>query len=86
MTVLRIMDRLARRGIIWNDLQRDRRAHFWVKLLTRHSDPVVRHDGPVSILAGFTKLEVLDFRRRLELDHTRYRRHFGHRFTLAGER
>lgn len=86
LTVLRLMDRLATRGLIWNDLIRNRRAYLWCKLLTLFGDDIVRHDGPVSVLAGFKRHEVLDFRERLTLEHTRYFKHAFHRFTLAGER
>ncbi|MEX0775183.1 MAG: methyltransferase domain-containing protein [Phycisphaeraceae bacterium] len=86
LTALRIMDRLARRGIIWNDLLRHHRAYWWIKLLTLRSSPMIRHDARVSVLAGFRRAEVLDFRDRLDLHHTSFHRHFAHRFTLAGQR
>lgn len=86
MTMLKIMDDLSTCGLIWNDLLRNRRAFRWCKLLTRRSHPIVRHDGPVSVLAGFTKHEVLAFRDRLELRHLTYHRNRFHRFTLAGQR
>lgn len=86
LTVLAAMDRIAERGLIWNDLIRNRRAYTWCKLLTLFGDDIVKHDGPVSVLAGFSKREVLDIRDRLDLGYTAYHRHAFHRFTLAGER
>ena len=86
LTVLRMMDRLATRGIVWNDLTRNRRAYWMTSFATIFADPIVKHDARVSILAGFTGREVLDMRDRLSLDYTQYRRHFYHRFTLAGEK
>jgi SAM-dependent methyltransferase len=86
LTVLKIMDDLALRGIIWNDLLRHRRALSWTWLLTRGQSPIVRHDATASVRAGFVKAEVLDLRRRLGLEHLQYHQHFGHRFTLAGQR
>ena len=86
MTVLRHMDRIAKRGIIWNDLRRSWLGYWNTKLVTLPMNDIVRFDGPVSVLAGFKKKEVLDFRQRLSLEHTRYYRHLWHRFTLAGEK
>lgn len=87
LTVLRIMERLCRRGLIWNDLVRSRLAHLAIRLLTLRQPEMVRHDARVSVEAGFTKREVLDIARRLDLDWCRYRASFvAQRFTLAGEK
>lgn len=86
LTVLRIMDRLARAGIVWNDLVRSRIVSGALHLLLIGQPPVVRHDAHVSIRAGFTRREVLDFARRVGIDYARYRRWMWYRFTLAGER
>jgi ubiquinone/menaquinone biosynthesis C-methylase UbiE len=80
------MGRVARRGIIAADLLRHRRAYAWVTLLTMFANPMVRHDGRVSVAQAFTKPEVLAMRERAGLGFARYYRHFGHRFVLAGER
>ncbi len=84
--MLRTMDRLAARGVVWNDLTRAGRAYWWCRLLTLPSSAIVKHDGPVSVLAGFRRREVLAVANRLGLHHLRFRRHFAHRFTLAGQR
>lgn len=87
LTVLRIMDRLARRGIVLNDLHRSRLAAIGIDLLTLPAPKMVRHDARVSVRAGFTRAEVLDMARRLELDYCRYQLRFlDQRFTLAGEK
>ncbi len=87
LTVLRIMDRLARRGLVLNDLNRSPVAAAGIYLLTLAAPPMVRHDARVSVRAGFSKAEVLDMARRLELDYCRYHlRVLGQRFTLAGEK
>lgn len=83
---LREFDRIARRGIIVNDLLRRRRALVWIKLLTLFANRYVRVDGPLSVRRGFTVPEVEALARRAGLDWLRVRVHFGHRFTLAGER
>lgn len=87
LTVLRIMDRLARRGIIWNDLVRSTAARAVIHLLTIGRDEIVRHDARVSVEAGFTRREVLDYARRVDLGYCTYEWSLlTHRFTLAGER
>jgi len=88
MTVLRIMDRLARRGggVIWNDLLRNAIGKTAVRLLTVRSSPMVRHDAVVSVAAGFTKRETIDLARRAGLTGIRLRTHLCHRFTLTSEK
>lgn len=86
LTVLAAMDRIAVRGLIWNDLLRNRRAYLWCKALAMFSTDIVKHDGPVSVLAGFSKREVVDIAERMGLGYAKYHKHPFHRFTLAGER
>lgn len=87
LTVLRIMDRLARSGIVWNDLMRSRAGVFFTRVITARAPETVRHDARVSVEAGFTRREVLDFAQRLDLNYCDYRaRILAHRFTLAGEK
>jgi ubiquinone/menaquinone biosynthesis C-methylase UbiE len=83
---LREFDRIARRGIIVNDLLRRRRALFWIKLFTVFANRYVKADGPASVRRAFTVEEVETLARKAGLDWLRVRVHFGHRFTLAGER
>ena len=85
-TMLRMMDRLARAGIIWNDLIRSRIALVGIHLLTLGQPEIVKHDARVSVRAGFTRREVKEIRKRLGLEYCRYRANFlTQRFTLAGE-
>jgi SAM-dependent methyltransferase len=79
-------DRVARRGIVINDLLRKRWAVFWIKLLTLWANPYVKADGPQSVRRGFTAEEAEALARRAGLGWLRVTRHFGFRFTLAGER
>jgi len=83
MTVLRIMDRLTARGLIWNDLVRGPVEAIAIRLLTLGSCAMVRHDGAVSVAAGFTRPEVRDIARRVGLANVEYRRHLFGRFTLV---
>ena len=83
MTVLRIMDRLSSRGIIWNDLVRGTVQRVAVRLLTLAAGPMVRHDAIVSVNAGFTKREAIDLAGRVGLPRIAYRRHLFGRFPLV---
>ena len=87
LTVLRIMERLARRGIIWSDLWRSPFTALGVRLVSMRAPDIVKHDGRVSVQAGFTLKEVRDIRQRLSLSWCALRCHptVG-RFTLAGQR
>jgi ubiquinone/menaquinone biosynthesis C-methylase UbiE len=80
------MDRAARRGVIVGDLLRSRRAYAWITLFTLFADRIARHDGRVSVAQAFNRSEAMALRDRSELRYLHYYRHFGHRFTLAGER
>jgi ubiquinone/menaquinone biosynthesis C-methylase UbiE len=84
--VLGEFDRVARRGIIVNDLLRRRRALFWIRLLTLFANPYVKSDGPLSVKRAFTASEIQSLAERAGMGWLRVRLHFGHRFTLAGER
>jgi len=87
LTALRMMDRVARAGIVWNDLVRAPIAALSVRLLTLGQPAIVRHDALVSVRAGFTPAEVREIARRLDLVHCRVRASlWTQRFTLAGER
>lgn len=85
-TVLRIMDRLAVAGIVWNDLLRSRVSLVFLNALLVGQSRMVSHDARTSIRAGFTRAEVVDAAERLDLAYTRYYGHLFHRFTLAGEK
>jgi ubiquinone/menaquinone biosynthesis C-methylase UbiE len=84
--LLKVMDRLSRRGILAADLLRHRRAYLWIRLLTLLSTPMVRHDAAASVAQALTKSEVLSIRERAGVGYARYARHFAHRFVLAGQK
>jgi hypothetical protein len=86
VAVLREFDRVARRGIIVNDLIRNRRALVWIKLFTLWANRYVKADGPQSVRKAFTLPEIEALALRAGLPWLKTRTHFGHRFTLAGER
>ncbi|MCI0365924.1 MAG: methyltransferase domain-containing protein [Phycisphaerales bacterium] len=86
ITVLRIMDRLATRGLIWNDLVRGWVGKIGSRLLTMRLPRMVRHDAIVSVNAGFTRREAIDLALRAGLSRVRFRRHLFYRFTLASDK
>ncbi len=86
MTVLRIMDRLTTRGLIWNDLVRGPIEKLAVRVLTIRAPAMVKHDAVVSVAAGFTRREVLDLAKRVGLETPTYHRHLFGRFTLVSEK
>jgi ubiquinone/menaquinone biosynthesis C-methylase UbiE len=86
VAALREFDRVARRGIVVNDLLRRRRALVWIKLFTLWANPYVKADGPQSVRRGFTVAEAQELARKAGLPWLRVRTHFAHRFTLAGTR
>ncbi len=86
VTVLAEMGRVARRGVIVGDLLRHRRAYFWVNVLTSLANPMVRHDGRISVAQALRKEEIIALRDQAGISFATYHRHFGHRFVLAGEK
>lgn len=83
---VREMARVARRGIVVADLLRHRRAYAWITLFTLLAGDMVKHDARASVRQAFTRAEVLRMRESAGVGFAQYRRHFGHRFALAGER
>lgn len=88
LTMLRIMDRLARRGIVWSDLHRSRLHRACAAVFAMGKPAIVRHDAVVSFEAGFTRAEALDMARRVGVAPWAHyhRAPLWYRFTLAGER
>jgi ubiquinone/menaquinone biosynthesis C-methylase UbiE len=83
LTMLRIMDRLARRGVMWNDLVRGAWGRLAVRLASGAAPAWVRHDGRASVEAGFTRREAMDMASRAGWERVRYRTHWGYRFSLT---
>jgi len=87
LTLLAIMDRLARRGVVWNDLVRSRVARVGIHVLTARQVAMVKHDARVSVEAGFTPREARALCARAGVDYADVRWSFlQQRFTAAGER
>jgi SAM-dependent methyltransferase len=86
VAVLRECDRVARRGIVMNDLRRAWGGYFWIRLFTLGANPYVKVDGPLSVRRAFTPEEAEALARRAGLEWLRVERQPGYRWTLSGER
>ncbi|MCP9771166.1 methyltransferase domain-containing protein [Synechococcus sp. Tobar12-5m-g] len=60
VTVVQAMQRISRRGIIINDLQRHPLAYYGIAGLTRllRASEMMQNDGPLSVLRGFQAQEL----------------------------
>lgn len=79
-------NRLARRGLLVNDLVRSSKAWVLTWLVTWPFHPILHHDGPLSVRRALTPDELLALARRAGIDWLTPSRHFGQRMTVAGER
>ena len=77
-------DRVARRGLLMNDLLRRHRLYWWTKLFTLFGNSIVRFDGPLSVRKSFTPDELRALAARLP--YLRVRVCFGHRVLVYGEK
>lgn len=85
--VLRGMWRVARRGVIWNDLVRSRVGLAVAHLMTVGRPAIIRHDARASVRAGFTKREALELARRAGWAGARHQWNlFTHRFVVTAEK
>ncbi|AGA31131.1 methyltransferase domain-containing protein [Singulisphaera acidiphila] len=82
------MARVAGRRVIVLDIQRHWLAYWgfiaWSRLLTRNR--LVRYDGPLSVLRGFTADELTDLGRRLPSFSWTVRTYAGFQLALVGRR
>lgn len=84
--MLREFDRIARIGLIVNDLLRARMALFAITLLTLGRSEIIRHDARLSVRRALRRAEAESLARSADLNYLRFHRHFGYRFCLAGAR
>jgi len=85
--LLREMRRVARHGLIVNDLMRSRRARLLTGIATRllSGNRLTRHDGPMSVLRGFRPEELLRMATAAGLTDVRLSLHPWFRITLIRE-
>lgn len=82
---LRALARVARRGVLVEELERCWPNYLGSKLLAAtvwRRNPITRHDGPVSARRAYTPNELLALARRAGLPGARVERHFFYRLAL----
>jgi ubiquinone/menaquinone biosynthesis C-methylase UbiE len=60
LAMLREMRRIAQRGVVVNDILRCWKGYWGARLITRLccSNPLTRHDGPLSVRKAYTRVEM----------------------------
>ncbi|MBA2565118.1 MAG: methyltransferase domain-containing protein [Gemmatimonadetes bacterium] len=83
---MREMRRVARTGILVNDLVRDRLAWAWIVLLSRlfSRNRLVRHDGPLSVRRAYRPSDFRALAAGSGFSRWGVRRHFPYRMCLWG--
>jgi len=79
------MRRVARHGFIVNDLHRHPLAYYGILALATALpvSPMFRHDGPISVLRGFTRAELRALAEDCGLERYDVRWHWAFRWTLT---
>ncbi|WP_263788673.1 methyltransferase domain-containing protein [Salinibacter grassmerensis] len=83
--VLSEMQRVARHGLLLNDLHRHLLAYVGIWGLSRALGlaPMVQHDGPVSVRRGFRRAELRTLARSARLPTPTVQWHWAFRWTLS---
>lgn len=83
--LVREMRRLARDGLVVNDLHRHPLAYYGIRSLARllPVSPMFRHDGPISVRRGFRRNELEAIARDAGLPAFRLRRHRVFRWVMT---
>jgi ubiquinone/menaquinone biosynthesis C-methylase UbiE len=85
VTMLREMQRVARRGVVVNDLDRNWLGFVgtWLagRLLTRN--PLTRHDGPLSVRRAYTRAEMAMLAGRAGLGPVSFEGFLGYRMAMT---
>ena len=85
---LKSFDRIAKRGIIINDLARSGRAYagFFLFSMIAGRNPIFRHDGLLSVRRAFRKEEMTAYISAANLPWLKAASHFAFRLAIAGEK
>lgn len=85
VTMLKSFSRLARRGVIINDLHRSRVAYGSIYILTRllTQNRLTRYDAPVSVMNAFTPEEMRTMAQEAGWQQFEVHRHFPYRIALV---
>jgi hypothetical protein len=84
-SIIRELDRVARRRVVIADLQRSHvaAAGFWLASFPLGFHPVTRHDGVVSVYRGFVAGELREIIARVTGVVPVVRQHLGFRLTAS---
>lgn len=82
------MWRVARHGIVLNDLVRSRLSYWGARLLCHlfSANPLTRHDGPLSVLRSYTPREIEVLAGRAGVDHLVRAGDLGYRLSFYARR
>lgn len=85
--VLGCLSRLARRMVLINDLHRHPLAYYGILTLVKllPVSEMFEHDGPLSVLRGFTRQELADLAVEAGLPSPDIRRHWAFRWSVIAE-
>ena len=85
VTMLKSFSRLAKRGVIVNDLHRSRVAYVSIYILTRllTQNRLTRYDAPVSVMNAFTPEEMRAMAQEAGWHQFVVHRHFPYRIALV---
>ena len=85
VALLREMQRVARIGIVVNDLHRHPLAYWGIRLVGAlvPTSAMFRHDAPLSVLRGFSRDELTALARQANLSRAVIRWHWAFRWTLT---
>jgi ubiquinone/menaquinone biosynthesis C-methylase UbiE len=88
VALLRELGRVARAGVLVNDLVRSRLGYLGARLLGNalSSNPLTRHDGPLSVRRAYTRAELLELARSAGLVQVRISHDLGYRVALVARR
>lgn len=87
VALLRELARVARIGVVVNDLVRSRLGYLGARLLgpLLSANPLTRHDGPLSVRRAYTRAELVALMREAGLVHVVLGPDLGYRVALRGE-
>jgi SAM-dependent methyltransferase len=85
---LREAARVSQRAVVISELERGWPNYLGARLLANtlwRTDPLTRHDGPLSVRRSFTRSELYTHARAAGLNHLQISRHFFYRLVLVAD-
>ncbi len=87
-SALREAARVSQRAVVISELERGWPNYIGARLLAAtlwRTDPLTRHDGPLSVLRSFTRAELLEHAHTAGLRRAQVKRHFFYRLVLVAQ-